>query len=210
MVLVPQDRYDIGGLLALLREFGLRSGINQESLGELIESVETFDTSSTDQQVDMERAVVVHAQLTNATSGNVGRVLIDIDRELRRTALFLIDRSQRPSKTVGAVELMIASQSNSIELVITASKQMYRLMKLQPLSFVVTFSWFWAHRLNQTKLRSMNEDFERIVDLDGLIVSGAAALSSHQLTFIYISIDNDGFTQIWFSNDTSGFRNVEG
>lgn len=195
------DRYDVDGLQALLGELRLESHFNQGDLGGLIEEVDTVDRSSPTHLGYGQRSVLFHLHLADSSAGNVGRVLVDVDRELRRTAAFIVKQSLRPVKSVGSVELLCASQTNSMDLVIVASKDMHQLMKSHPLTFVVTLTWFWEHRLTHTRSRLMQHGAGRLTNPLELIASGAAVLKVGHSVHVCLVIDGEGVTRAMFLDD---------
>jgi hypothetical protein len=99
--------------------------------------------------------------------------------------------------------LLFARQTNSIDLVIAASKKMYHLLTSQPLSFVMTLSWFWEHRLSRTRSRPRQQGVDQFVILDDLIISGVAAVTSGHTVHVCLVIDGDGVTRLTFLTDLS-------
>jgi hypothetical protein len=100
------------------------------------------------------KTTVIHIRLESAIVSDIGRALIDLDVELRRTFAFLSDGSMRPRRDRGSVELLFAQKNSSTDIFVLTSTLFYQLLTSRPMDFLHVFSWFWDHRLNQTRVRS--------------------------------------------------------
>lgn len=96
--------------------------------------------------------VLVHAH--DSTAYGVGDVLLDVDREVRRSVSFL--RSQRLTgveldasslRRRGLLELASAERTSSIDILLIALGAVYEILLSDPVQLAITVSWFFERRL---------------------------------------------------------------
>lgn len=153
---MSHDRYCIKEFVELRNKFSLGTDTEQRMLGSLLRRSEITYASSKGIDHPPLLALPLQIHLANSTSANVGRALIDLELELRRTASYLDSGTIRPSRNSEIVEVISARQHSSIDLVVAAAMEIYRLLTSRPLDFVLALDWFWSHRHNFTKVRLPN------------------------------------------------------
>jgi hypothetical protein len=75
-----------------------------------------------------------------------GQLLVDIDRELRRTVAFLERGSVSPIKDRSNLIVAGGSQTASFDLVLVAYGALASLVLSSPVQVAITLSWFWDRR----------------------------------------------------------------
>jgi hypothetical protein len=157
-----RDRFALSEFIDLQNDFLTGATIDQRQLGELIERSEVIYTSSKSVHHPRLRAIPIHLHLDNSTAAHVGRTLLDLDVELRRTASYLSRGSVRPARNNQIVEVLSAQHTASIDIVVAAAREIYDLLTSRPLDFLQLMVWFWDHRHNRTKVLQPYEEINPI------------------------------------------------
>jgi hypothetical protein len=193
------DRYRLRDLADFRDQFEVPS-IDQQRLGSLIQEAEFTYTSSKWSHHPQLKAVPLQIHLANSTTSNVGRIVLDIGVELRRTASYLERGSIRPPRNNESVELISAQQESSIDLVVASAKEIYRLLTSRPIDFMMLLDWLWAHRQNRLKVRSRYEqDDPRRRWSDIVDMATICAEKSHPVA-VTMRVDSDGSTNFGFTS----------
>lgn len=82
----------------------------------------------------------------DSSAYGVGNALIDVDREMRRTAAYLEARSLRPDGGRGQLVLLESEETNSHDLLFVVFGTVQHLLLSDPIQFGLTLSWMWEHR----------------------------------------------------------------
>jgi hypothetical protein len=114
---MSENRYDLEGLKLLTAEYLDRPRPDEEELGAFLEKIKFVDLKARSSDGYVQKAIPIHLHLNDSTSANAGRTLSDLDREVRRTAAYLLGGRLRPTRDVGSLELLSAEQSKSVDIV---------------------------------------------------------------------------------------------
>lgn len=194
------DRYRLSELTELRNKFSLGPEIEQQTLGNLLRHSELTYASSKGIDHPQLLALPLHIHLANSTSANVGRTLIDLELELRRTASYMNSGTIRPSRNNEIVELISAGHISSIDLVVAAAMEIYSSLTSRPLDFVQILDWFWSHRHNFTKVRLPNE----VKDPTGIWTEMAEmakkCIESGRMVVVTTKVEVDGSTKFGFQS----------
>lgn len=196
--LVYSSRYAINELVDMYNELHGASTFDQQALGNLLDRAAREKHNFGTGRALPPRTLPMNSQLASSVVGDIGRTLLDLDVELRRTISFISDGSTRPLRDRNAVEFLSARQTSSTDIFLLLSRVFYEVLTSRPLDFLVTFSWFWEHRLNQTRSRPAQDTKSHINVLNVIGENARASLNSGQPVVITISIATGGSTDIVF------------
>lgn len=135
------------------REYTARSTFNQSRIGvQLLLSSAAISPPAANHSARDSR---LHFQVFVATpaAAHVGRLLMDLDVELRRALSFLTSESVRPEKHVRGMELVSAEREAYLKITALLSPELSVMLATRPLDFLRVLWWFWDHRLTCTKTR---------------------------------------------------------
>ncbi|HUX03395.1 MAG TPA: hypothetical protein VMV53_00595 [Acidimicrobiales bacterium] len=134
----------------------------------------------------------------NSTSANVGRTLLDLDVELRRSSSFMTTGSSRPIRNSHAVEVISAHHRTSIDLVVAVSNEPFNVMTSRPLDFVVLLDWCWRHRITRTKNRKRYEELDPVTSWWEIVQTATAAIDRGRPVELLMTVSPDGATTFAF------------
>jgi hypothetical protein len=197
---VIRDRFAMSEYIDLQSDFLSRTKVDQHQLGELIERSEVIFTSSKGVHHPRLHAIPLHLHLDNSTSAHVGRTLLDLDVELRRTASYLSRGSVRPSRNNYIVEVLSAQHTASIDVVVAAAHEIYDLLTSRPLDFVQLMVWFWDHRHNRTKVLQPYEEIDPIQVWQNLYQSAADCVALDRSVTVTVDMTIEGATTFGFGS----------
>jgi hypothetical protein len=195
-----RERFAIGEFIELQNDFLSRATVDQRQLGELIERSEVIYTSSKGVHHPRLHAIPLHLHLENSTSAHVGRTLLDLDVELRRTASYLSSGSLRPSRNNNIVEVLSAQHVASIDVVVAAAREIYDLLTSRPLDFLALMVWFWDHRHNRTRVLQPYEEIDPVQVWENLHQSAAACIAQERSVTVTVDMTIDGTTNFAFGS----------
>ena len=198
--MVSHDRYRIDDYNDRRFEFFSHYEIDQRTLGSLLGQSELVYASSKGLDHPLLRAIPLHVHLANSTSASVGRTLVDIEIELRRTASYLESRSLRPTRDTQMVEVLTAHHVASIDIVVAAAMEIYGLLTSRPVDFLLLLDWFWSHRHNHTKVRPPNEETDPTMIWADIVVLAKRCIESDRPVVVTIVLANDGSTRFGFQS----------
>src|ERR1035438_7534442 len=112
--IVDHDRYHLKEFSELRNKFSIGSDTEQQTLGNLLRRSELTYASSKEIDHSPLLALPLQIRLANSTSANVGRTLMDLELELRRTASYMSSGTIRPSRNNEIVEVISAPHVSSI------------------------------------------------------------------------------------------------
>jgi hypothetical protein len=195
---MERDRYQLNEFTDFQEIFLLPNEAVQRELGNLIRRSELTYVSSKGIDDRQLLAVPLQIHLANSTSANVGRTLLDLEIELRRTASYLETGKVRPSRNNEIVELISASHNASIDLVVAVSMEIYRMLASRPIDFLLLLDWFWTRRHNRTKVRSPYERTDPTGVWNQLVASATDCVHSGHPVVVTMRIDVDGSATFQF------------
>jgi hypothetical protein len=195
-----RDRFSLSEFINLQSDFLARAPIDQRRLGELIERSEVIYTATRGVSHPRLHAIPVHLHLENSTAANVGRTLVDLDVELRRTASYLSGGSARPSRNKNIVEILSAQHVASIDVVVAAAREIYELLTSRPIDFLQLMVWFWDHRHNRTKVRLPYEQVNPLRSWESLHQSAANAIARDRSVTVTVDVTAEGSSTFGFES----------
>ncbi|MDH2903100.1 MAG: hypothetical protein PXZ08_04010 [Actinomycetota bacterium] len=183
-----------------LRHTGLfaHTELDQQLLGDLLGQSELVYSSSKWRAQPLLRAIPLHVHLANSTSANVGRILVDLEIELRRAASYLGNGSLRPSRDNQMVEVLTAQHSSSIDIVVAAAMNLYSLLTSRPIDFLLLLDWFWSHRHNRTKVRLPYEETVPTGAWDDIVAMAGRCIEVGRPVVVTVVVESDGSTKFGF------------
>lgn len=190
-----QDRYALREFEVLKRDFSSIVDKDQLRLGELLRRSEIVYTSSKGMHHPQLTALPVRVHLANSTASNVGRILLDLDVELRRAASYLGSGSLRPSRNNQIVEVISARHVASIDIVVAAAEEIYRLLTSRPIEFLILLDWFWSHRYHRTKVRLAYEEINPVQAWNDVVEMAHVCIEVGRPVVITMEVDRDGSTR---------------
>jgi hypothetical protein len=195
---MDRDRYRLSEFAGLRNKFSLPSDIEQRQLGSLLRRSELTYASSKGIDHPQLLAMPLQIHLANSTSANVGRTLLDLEVELRRTAAYMENGAIRPSRNNEIVEMISARHVASVDLVVAAAMEIYSLLTSRPIDFLLLLDWFWTHRHNHTKARSPYEHIDPTRIWGELVAMAQSCIESGGPVVVTMTIEVDGSTKFGF------------
>jgi hypothetical protein len=162
----------------------------------LADSTTTF--AATQGEFADEPVVPLHAHLAVSTCFGVGRNLLDLDIELRRTAAYLNSGRTRPTRDNQVIEVNSAEQSSSIDVVLVAGREIYHLLTSRPIAFLQTLDWFWLRRHTRTKVRNPDERVDPMNEWSEMLLTVRALIERGNPALVRIDVAADGTTTFTF------------
>ena len=192
------DHYRLNEYNDRRAHFAAPREIDQQLLGDLLQRSELMYTSSKGLDHALLRAIPLHVHLANSTSANVGRTLVDLEIELRRSASYLGGGSLRPSRNNQIVEVISAQQVSSIGIVVAAAQEIYYLLTSRPIDFLQLLDWFWSHRHNRTKVRLPYEKIDPTRAWANMVEMANRCIEADRPVVVAMTVDADGSTTFGF------------
>jgi hypothetical protein len=202
---MASSRYAIHDLLELRGNINTEPFLDQVILGELLRRYATEETHFPRGQTLSPRRLPVLACIDSFGASDVGRILIDLDVELRRTLAFVTDGTMRPYPDRQAVEVLTTQSDSMTNVLLSLAPSFFGALTNEPLEFLLAFSWFWDHRINQTRTRpakSLQEQFNVINEINDC-AKRSVILKKPVMTTL--KIDKKGFTEICLDSTWTGF-----
>jgi hypothetical protein len=200
-VAVSQDRYALAEFEALRRDFSSIVDNDQSRLGQLLRRSEIIYTSSKGMHHPRLTALPLQLHLANSTATNVGRMLLDLDVELRRAASYLRSGSLRPSRNNQIVEVISAQHVASIDIVVAAAQDIYQHLTSRPIDFLLLLNWFWSHRYHRTKVRLAYEEINPVQAWKDVVEMAEICIETGRPVIITMEVDRDGSTQFGLQSE---------
>ena len=195
---MDRDRFQLNEFAGLQSQVRLLTNIEQQQLGSLLRRSELTYVSSKGIDRSQLLAIPLQIHLANSTSANVGRTLLDLELELRRTASYLEHGAIRPSRNSEIVEMISARHVDSIKLVVAAAMEIYSLLTSRPIDFLLLLDWFWSRRHSHTKVRPPYEDTHSTRPWAEMIAMAKSCIESGRPVVVSMTIKADGSTEFGF------------
>lgn len=192
------NRYEINKFIELSNELRVRDPVDQRNLGVLVRAGTLRHELTKELGRTQTRTVPVSLHLADSTAFNVGRILADIDIELRRAGSYLTTGSLRPLRSSGLVEVSSAEQASSIDVTLLASQILSNLLTSRPFDFLLTLSWLWEHRLSRTRARVARDGTDHLQILNQVARSSSECLAKNEPVMTTLNIETDGSTRFEF------------
>ncbi len=189
------SRYAISDLLELRGNINMTPGFSQKTIGELLTQWVAEDSNSLCGASLTSRTLPVVAFIDSSRASDIGRVLIDLDVELRRSLAFVTDRTMRPYADRGAVEILSAKRDSVTNVLFSLPPSFFIALSTEPLEFLLALSWFWDHRMNQTRTRPARSLPEHYAAFIEIIESAKRSVTSKESVMIALKIQSKGFTE---------------
>jgi hypothetical protein len=198
--IVDHDRYHLKEFSELRNKFSIGSDTEQQTLGNLLRRSELTYASSKEIDHSPLLALPLQIRLANSTSANVGRTLMDLELELRRTASYMSSGTIRPSRNNEIVEVISARHVSSIDLVIAAAMEIHSSLTSRPLDFLQILNWFWTHRHNFTKVRLPHDNTDPTRIWTEMIEMAKRCIESGRSVVVTAAVEIDGSTKFGFKS----------
>lgn len=198
---MSRDLYALAEFEALKHDFSSIVVNDQSRLGQLLRRSEIVYTSSKGMHHPQLTALPLQLHLENSTAANLGRTLLDLDVELRRAASYLGSGSLRPSRNNQIVEVISAQHVASIDIVVAAAEEIYRLLTTGPIEFLILLDWFWSHRYHRTKVRLAYEEINPVQAWTDLVEMANACIEVGRPIIITMEVDRDGSTRFGLKSE---------
>ena len=192
------NRYAVDELVEIFNDLRSTSSIDQAALGGLLVRAAGDRHYLTKGLTLPPRMIPIHAHLASSAIGDIGRTLLDLDIELRRTLSFMTNDSTRPFRDRSAVDFIYARHISSTDVFLLLSHAFHEIVTSRPLDFLLTLSWFWNHRVSQTRIRPARERGDHIDSFDRITDLARESLASGEPTVITITVDADGSSEFTF------------
>ena len=138
----------------------------------------------------------VFLHLADSTVFNVGRILVDVDIELRRAGSYLTSGSLRPLKGSDLVVLKSAERASSSTITLLTSQIISVLLTSRPFDFLLVLSWMWEHRLNRTRAHLVRDETHYLKNLNQIFRSSFECLAENKPAIMKLRVGMDGSTRI--------------
>lgn len=204
---MASSRYAINDFLELRGNVNTEPFLDHEILGELLNQYAMQESNFPRGQSLLPRTLPVFACIDSFGASDVGRILIDLDVELRRTLAFITDGSMRPYPDRRTVEVSTTWRDPMTKVLLNLAPSFFGALTTDPLEFLITFSWFWDHRINQTRTRpsrSLQEQFNVINEINDCV---KRSITTREPLMITLRIDSKGFTEISLDSSRIDFLN---
>lgn len=197
---MASSRYAINEFLDIYNDLHAATNFDQQALGTLLDRAvgERYDLVKG--LTLLQQTLPMNSHLASSVVGDIGRTLLDLDVELRRTLSFISEGSTRPLRDRSAVQFLSARHTSSTDILLLLSRVFYEVLSSRPLDFLVTFSWFWDHRLNQTRSRPAQDQRGHISALNAIADVARESLNSGQPVVMTMKIAADGSTEFMFDS----------
>ena len=194
------NRYLLDEYAIQASEFSNRAENLDRPLGHLLRNSEFEFLNSGEMKPPVYSAIPLHIHLDNSTSSNVGRILLDLDVELRRCAAYMLNGSIRPLRNFTLVQLIAAVRTYSVAIIIAAGRQIYDLLTSRPVTFLQLLDWFWSHRLSQTKVRQPNDESDRGADWNDIMSLATSCIELGRPVILTAEVTRAGNTRFGFKS----------
>lgn len=186
---MKKSRYALDEFFRICDGINVLSTLDQEVLGALLDRVSGADLGIGGVSVLPSRTIPLHVQLASSVSGDVGRTLLDLDVELRRALSQVTNGSLQPFRDRGTVEFFWGRRIASTDCFVLLSCPFHEVLLTTPLDFLLTLSWFWNLRLNQTKTSTAKNIENQIASLNAIASSATESVRLGQPTVITLRVD---------------------
>ncbi len=194
------DRYCLREFMDFQRGFTAGLGVEQHKLGDLLRQSTLTYTSSKGIDHFPLTALPLRLHLENSTSANVGRTLIDLGLELRRSVAYLNNGSARPCRDNEIVDVISARSVSSIDLVIAAGMEIYTCLTLRPLDFLQILDWFWSHRHSFTKVRPADRHIDPTGTWKEMVEMAKSGIELGRSVVVTADVVSGGKTKFGFAS----------
>lgn len=146
---------------------------------------------------DPRRRAVMNVHVRDVAAYDVGNNLVDLDRELRRAVHFLEVGLTTPRRG-RAAEVVVASQTRSLDVVLVLAEQAYNAALSGPFQFGLVLHWFWERR---PKGGGWPKPFPATNTADvamELARTARAAVAQGDAVHLNMKIGPEGFTEMDF------------
>lgn len=199
--LVSADRFQLEEFADYRRSFQSEVELIEHRIATLLDRSAVPIDSPRAGEASTTGSLLVRVHLANSSCASVARNLIDLDVELRRTAVFLTSGGTRPAAGNQVVTVVCASRSLPIEVVLRVGEELRDLFTSHPLVFLETLEWFWLHRHTRTKVRTPDEKLNPTCAWEYMLRVARDLATRAQLVDVSIDVD-------FYGNATFGFRGI--
>jgi len=198
------DRYALAEFREFRRELIPQAVASQRKLTGLLALSEiqlNNRRSSTDQRVI---ALPFQVTITESTASNVGRLLLDLDLELRRCAALQFRDSASPTRELQLVDLLSIQRDHGLRVELAVSGELHHALSSQPVDFLITLDWLWDYRYARSRVRFpllTNNPKERWADI---MSSASVCMDLGQSAYTTMTVQHDGSTTFAFHSAGAG------
>lgn len=157
--------------------------------------------STTGQQVI---ALPFQVTITDSTASNVGRLLLDLDLELRRCAALQLRGSVSPTREPRLVDLLSTQREHALRVELAVSGELHHALSSQPIDFLVTLDWLWDYRYARSRVRFpliATDPRERWADI---MSSATVCTVMGRSAYTTMTVQHDGSTTFAFHSAGAG------
>jgi len=199
---LSSSRYAIDEFIDMFNIVTLTADVDEKALGRLLERSSQEKSELSCGFVLQSSASLIHARFASSLACDVGRTLLDLDVELRRTLAFLIDGSSRPLRDRSTVEVLHAVKNMSFHMAFGTSSTFNDLLFSKPLEFQLVFSWFWDHRLNQTRTRPAKRFLDRLPEWYDIAALAKEYVIQNQPVRFILEVDSKGGSELTMASES--------
>lgn len=196
------NRYALPQLEELLQSLVSTASALQPQLTNLIRESEFTCAAGPLDERKREVAVPIQMEIANPAASNVGRLLVDVDLELRRSSALLTRNATAPTRNVQLVRVLTMRADDSLRLALGASGELHDALTSRPIEFLATLDWLWDNRFARSRVRSPSITSDPSKRWAGILTSAFACTATRRPVVTTMVVEHDGST-------TFAFRLVE-
>ncbi|MFI5035002.1 MAG: hypothetical protein ACHQFZ_02215 [Acidimicrobiales bacterium] len=145
-------------------------------------------------------AIPFQIKTADSAASKVGRLLLDIDLELRRSFALMSRNTASPTRDLQLVDLTSIQGGDALRLELALSGELHHALASRPFDFLITLDWMWDNRYARSRVRSPLITLDPTERWAGIMSSAFACTQSGQAVITTMTVDHYGFTTFAFSS----------
>lgn len=192
------DRYELSEFRDFKQEFIPSTNASQSKLSNLIKLSE-FSSNDRPLATRMRSvAVPFLVNIANSTATAVGRVLLDVDLELRRSSALQLRNTTSPTRDPQLVDLISMKGDDDLQIELAISGELHHALTSRPIDFLITLDWIWDYRYARSRVRSPLITHDPRQRWAGIMSSALACTDMVRSVYTTMTVGQDGSTTFAF------------
>jgi hypothetical protein len=194
------DRYALSQFRAFRQKFVPRTIASQPDLASLIKFSEFALNDSPMLTGTGATAIPFWIKTADSAASKVGRLLLDVDLELRRSFALLSRNTASPTRDFQLVDLTSIQRDDALCLELALSGELHHALTSRPIDFLITLDWMWDNRYAKSRVRSPLITLDPTERWAGIMSSASACVNSGQTVIATMAVDRGGSATFAFSS----------
>jgi hypothetical protein len=148
-------------------------------------------------------AIPFYLNLETLTVSNVGRILLDLEMEIRRTTSYQLRASLVLPKHSQNMAIVMINKHDSLRIVMALSNELCLALTTQPIRFLINLDWFWYFRYSQSRVRSPVGQRNPLERWSHIFASASECTTSSHPVVAEMAICSQGATTLNFRTERS-------